>query len=90
MINGRVDVEFYKIIIGGYNMTQVNGSTNYGSPVHSDNPKEVAYVTMGSDGQGNGRVTPVVTSHMTGNSNNGVEGGINNKGEGTHGPRFNN
>lgn len=69
-------------------MNQVNGSTTGGSPVHSDNPKDVAYVSQGDVGQSNGRIKATVTSHMMGNSNNGIEGGINNKGEGTHGTRF--
>lgn len=61
-------------------MQSINGSTTGGSPVHSDNPKEVGYVTKGSDGQENGRVASKVTRHMMGNSDNGIVGGINIKG----------
>lgn len=64
-------------------MNQVNGSTTGGSPVHSDNPGKEQNTS-----QENGGVKPIVTSHMTGNSGNGIEGGINNTGGGTHGPRF--
>lgn len=61
-------------------MNNINGSTQGGSPIHPDNPKDVGYVTQGSDGQGNGRVISKVTSHMTGNNDNGIIGGINIKG----------
>ena len=58
-------------------VTSIQGGTNSpGSPVHSDNPKEVGYVTEGSDGQENGRVPMKITSHMTGNNSEGIEGGI--------------
>jgi hypothetical protein len=62
-------------------VTSIQGGTNSpGSPVHSDNPKEVGYVTEGSDGQENGRVPMKITSHMTGNNSEGIEGGIDHKG----------
>ncbi len=47
-------------------MQNINGSTQGGEPIHSDNPAMVGYVTKGSDGQGNGRVPMTVTSHMIG------------------------
>lgn len=54
-----------------------------GGPVHSDDPGP-----MTPTPQANGGVTPKLTSYSMGNSNEGIEGGINNKGSGTHGPRF--
>lgn len=64
-------------------MNQVNGSTAGGSPIHSDNPGKEKNTS-----QANGRVTAKVTSHMTGNSGNGIEGGINNNGSAGRGSPF--
>lgn len=61
-------------------MSQVNGSTTGGSPVHADNPNQVGYVTRGDDGQGNGRVKPIITTLSSGNNKEGIIGGINIKG----------
>lgn len=65
-------------------MQSINGATATGSPVHSD------AIDITKTPQANGGVKAQVTSHMTGNSSKGVEGGINNPGGGSHGPRFTN
>lgn len=65
------------------NMQSTNGSTTSGSPIHSDFPGTIIPTP-----QANGGVKPIVTSHMTGNSKNGIEGGIDNKGSGHRGSPF--
>lgn len=44
-------------------MQSLNGAEATGSPIHSDNPYQLQKTS-----QENGRVPPIVTSHMTGNS----------------------
>ena len=58
----------------------IQGGTTTGSPVHSDFP---GYIEKTE--QANGRVPFKVTSHMTGNNTEGIEGGIDIKGKDTGG-----
>ena len=65
-------------VIGGQ-----GGSNSPGSPVHTDNLQGLEKLP-----QANGGVPAVFTSHMTGNNKEGIVGGIDNKGIGTHESRF--
>ena len=53
----------------------IQGGTSSGAKVHSDFP---GYIEKTE--QANGRVPYKVTSHMTGNNEEGIVGGIDNKG----------